>query len=331
MKNRILPYLTLLFLLCAAGPRLHAQKAEVIDGVAALVNSDVITISQVRELVGARERSLRELYRGDELGAKISEMRLAALKDLIDRQLIIQEFRKMQEKGANIPEYVVDDRVQNIIRTEFGGDRSAFVRTLQAQGYTLTRFKEVEREKIIVQAMRQSKVNDNFVISPTQIQQFYNKNRASFSTPEQVKLRMIVIRGDDSSDVPTGTDKAQVAREIRERIAGGAEFDRMAQMYSEDASTQEVGGDWGWIERNTLNPELSDVAFSLKPGEVSKVVNLGGTYYILMVEARKNAQVKPIAEVRDEIERNLIQQEKMKAQDRWLDTLRQKAYIKILS
>lgn len=331
MKNRILPYLTLLLLLCAAGPRLHAQRAEVIDGVAALVNSDVITISQVRELVGARERSLRELYRGDELAAKISEMRLAALKDLIDRQLIIQEFRKMQEKGANIPEYVVDDRVQNIIRTEFGGDRSAFVRTLQAQGYTLTRFKEVEREKIIVQAMRQSKVNDNFVISPTQIQQFYNKNRASFSTPEQVKLRMIVIRGDDSSDVPTGTDKAQVAREIRERIAGGAEFDRMAQMYSEDASTQEVGGDWGWIERNTLNPELSDVAFGLKPGEVSKVVNLGGTYYILMVEARKNAQVKPIAEVRDEIERNLIQQEKMKAQDRWLDTLRQKAYIKILS
>jgi len=331
MKKRFLPYFTLLFLLCAAGTRLHAQKAEVIDGVAALVNSDVITISQVRELVGARERSMRELYRGDELAAKISEMRLAALKDLIDRQLIIQEFRKLQEKGASIPEYVVDDRVQGIIRTEFGGDRSAFVRTLQAQGYTLTRFKEIEREKIIVQAMRQSKVNDNFVISPTQIQQFYNKNRASFSTPEQVKLRMIIIRGDEAGDVPTGTDKQQVAREIRERIAGGAEFDRMAQMYSEDASTQEVGGDWGWIERNTLNAELSEVAFSLKPGEVSKVVNLGGTFYILMVEARKNAQVKPISEVREEIERNLIQQEKMKAQDRWLDTLRQKAYIKILS
>jgi peptidyl-prolyl cis-trans isomerase SurA len=105
----------------------------------------------------------------------------------------------------------------------------------------------------------------------------------------------------------------------------------MAQMYSEDATTQEIGGDWGWIERNTLNEDLTKVAFALKPGEISPVTNLEGTYYIMMVEARKNAQVKPIAEVREEIERNLIQQERMKAQERWIDTLRQKAYIKILS
>ena len=129
-----------------------AQQAEVVDGVAAIVNSDVVTISQVRELVGARERAMREGYTGPDLADKIKEMRLGALKDLVDRQLIIQEFRSMQEKGANIPDYVIDDRVQTIIREEFGGDRAAFIRTLQAQGFTLTRFKEIEREKIIVQA-----------------------------------------------------------------------------------------------------------------------------------------------------------------------------------
>ncbi len=307
-----------------------AQKAEVIDGIAALVNNDVVTISQVRELVGARERSLRQLYSGNELRAKLEEVRLAAIKDLIDRQLILQEFKKLQEKGASIPDYVIDDRVQTIIREEFGGDRSAFIRTLQAQGYTLTRFKDIEREKIIVQAMRQSKVNNDFVISPTQIQAYYNKNKMSYATPEQVKLRMIVIREENSSDVAS-TDKQGIAKEIRDKIAGGAEFDRMAQMYSEDPNTQEVGGDWGWIERGTLNEQLTSVAFSLRPGEVSPVVQVGGTYYILMIEAKKNAAVKPISDVRDEIERNLIQQERMKAQDRWLDTLRQKAYIKILS
>lgn len=309
----------------------QAQKAEIIDGVAAIVNNDVVTISQVRELVAARERSMRELYRGEELRAKIEEIRSAALKDLIDRQLILQEFKKLQEKGANIPDYVVDDRVQTIIREEFGNDRSAFVRTLQAQGYTLTKFKEIEKDKIIVQALRQSKVNNDFVISPTQVQAYYNKNKASYATPEQVKLRMIVIREGDSSDIAGGGDKKQVAKEIRDKIAGGAEFDRMAQMYSEDTNTQEVGGDWGWIERGTLNEQLTSVAFSLRPGEVSPVVEMGGTYYIMMVEAKKNATVKPIADVRDEIERNLVQQERQKMQERWLDTLRQKAYIKILS
>jgi peptidyl-prolyl cis-trans isomerase SurA len=307
------------------------QRAEVIDGIAAIVNNDVVTISQVRELIGARERSLREIYSGAELESKLNEMRLSAIKDLIDRQLILQEFKKLQEKGAAIPDYIVDDRVQAIIRQEFGGDRAAFVRTLQAQGYTLTRFREIEKEKIIIQAMRQQKIDNNFVISPTQIQAYYEKNKHAYATPEQVKLRMIVVREGSSGDIPDIGSKRELAEEIREKVAKGAEFDRMAEMYSEDETTQQAGGDWGWIERNTLNEKLTNVAFSLRPGEVSPVIAVENTYYILMVEAKRSATIKPIGDVRDEIEKNLIQQERTKAQQRWLDTLRQKAYIKILS
>ena len=317
------------FLLSGALQSVSAQQAEVVDGVAAIVNNDVITISQVRELVGARERAMREGYNGPDLADKIKEMRLGALKDLVDRQLIIQEFRSMQEKGANIPVYVVDDRVQTIIREEFGGERAAFIRTLQAQGYTLTRFKEVEKEKIIVQAMRQAKITDNFVVSPKQIQDFYDKNKTAYSIPEQVKLRMIVLR--EGADDVIGANKRQTAEEIREKIVGGAEFERMAQMYSEDEATSDLGGDWGWVERNTLNEQLTKTAFSLKAGETSPVLQIGDSFYILFVEARKNAAIKPMAEVREEIERNLIQQERMKAQQRWIDTLRRKAYIKIMS
>lgn len=311
--------------------RALTQRVEVIDGIAAIVNNDVVTISQVRELIGARERSLREIYSGAELESKLNEMRLSAIKDLVDRQLILQEFKKLEEKGASIPDYIVDDRVQAIIRQEFGGDRSAFVRTLQAQGYTLTRFREIEKEKIIIQAMRQQKVDNDFVISPTQIQAYYEKNKQAYATPEQVKLRMIVVREGSSGDIPDVGSKRELAEEIREKVAKGAEFDRMAEMYSEDETTQQVGGDWGWIERNTLNEKLTNVAFSLRPGEVSPVIAIDNTYYIVMVEAKRSATIKPIGDVRDEIEKNLIQQERTKAQQRWLDTLRQKAYIKILS
>ena len=327
---RLLFLFTTLSLLLTRLPAV-AQQAEVLDGVAAIVNKDVITISQVRELIGSRERSLREVYSGSDLANKVKEMRLAALKDLVDRQLIIQEFKKMQEKGANIPDYVIDDRIQTIIREEFGGDRSAFVRTLQAQGYTVTRFKDIEKEKIVVQAMRQAKVSEDFVISPTQIQNFYNKNKASYMLPEQIKLRMIVLREGGGSDVPGTENKSQTADEIRQKLVAGAEFPRMAEMYSEDEGTRDSGGDWGWVERNTLNEQLSSVAFALRPGQISPVVKLANSYYIILVEAKKNASVKPMSEVRDEIEKNLIQQERMKTQQRWIDTLRAKAYIKILS
>ena len=142
--------------------RAHAAT-DVVDGVAALVNDDVITFSQVREVVAPRERALRASLSGQELIDKVREARKGALQDLIDRQLILQEFKK---KDFQIPQRFIDDHINTIIHDEFGGDRQAFVRTLQAQGYTLTKFQNAERDKIIVQAMRYSNVNTDFLVSP---------------------------------------------------------------------------------------------------------------------------------------------------------------------
>src|SRR3712207_4733380 len=70
----------------------NQDAPQVIDGIAAVVNGEVITFSQVRGLVGPRERLLRSQFRGEELQKKIQEARKEALQDLIDRQLIVQEF-----------------------------------------------------------------------------------------------------------------------------------------------------------------------------------------------------------------------------------------------
>ena len=112
---------------------ISSPSQEVLDGIAAVVNDDVITFSQVRELVGPAEAQARRELRGEALPAKIKEIRLKAINDLIDRQLILQEFGKNK---FNIPDHFIEERVGAIVREEFGGDRSAFVRTLQAQGYT---------------------------------------------------------------------------------------------------------------------------------------------------------------------------------------------------
>jgi parvulin-like peptidyl-prolyl isomerase len=143
---------------------------------------------------------------------------------------------------------------------------------------------------------------------------------------------MIVLHeGRASGDAPpdASLSKKEMAQEIHDKLAGGAEFDRLAQMYSDD-STKDAGGDWGWIERKTLNDDLAKVAFSLKTGEISPVIPLDNAYYILMVESTKPAVTKPLSQVQGEIVQNLIQQEKIKAQERWLKTLRDQAYIKIL-
>lgn len=311
-------------LLAAMCAPVIAQE-RMVDGVAAVVNTNVITYGQIRELLMFRQRSLEGNAEGEEMRNKMRESQEAALKDLIDRQLIIDEFKSQE---FQIPEYVVDDRINTVIRQEFGGDRTAFVRTLKAQGFTLSRFREIEREKIIVQAMRQRAVRSDFIISPDKIEAYYRKNIAQYSTPEEIRLSMIVLRpGEDSSENPVEA-KRSMANEIHTKLTEGADFAGMAQMYSDD-STAEAGGDWGWIDRKTLNEDLNKVAFSLKPGELSDVIQIGNTFYIMRVEARKAATTKPLAEMREEIGKKLFEEERLRLQEQWLQTLRKKAYIKI--
>src|SRR5437868_5555512 len=203
-----------------------AADPEVINGIAAVVKSndttDVITYSEVRDVSAPKEKLLREQFRGEELLTKIKEARAAALKDLIDRQLIIQAFKK---EGFQIPDHFLDQRIQD-------------------------------------------------------------------------------------------------------KLVNGAEFERMAQIYSED-STRDLGGDWGWVDRGTLAAPLEKVAFNLRTGKVSNIIQLAGNYYILKVEDKRGGVTRPFAEVRDEIEKKLVAEEAQAKQERWLASLRQKAYIKM--
>ena len=299
---------------------LAAEAQQVLNGMAAVVNADVITYGQMRELVGEKERVIQSQLRGDELVNKIKEIRLAAVNDLIDRQLILQDFKT---KGYQIPDYFVDQRVTTIIRGDFGGDRQAFLRTLQAQGYTLERFKQLERDKIIVQEMRRSAIKGAININENQIADYYREHADQYSTPEQIKLRMLVIRGSGENTGPR-----KMIEEIREKIVSGAEFGDLAKMYSQ-GSEQESGGDWGWVDRSKLNEELTKVAFGLKRGEVSKVLEIGDSYYLLFVEAKKTASSKPLKELHDEIEKTLMQTERQRLQEDWIKKLRKTAFIKI--
>jgi peptidyl-prolyl cis-trans isomerase SurA len=308
--------------LCRGALAQEKNEPQVIDGIAAVVNGEVITHSQVRNVSGPRERLLRANLRGEELQKQVKEAREAALKDLIDRQLIVQAFR--EEKLA-LPDYFVEQRMNEIIRENFGGDRATFIKALQAQNYSLGEFKKMELEKIIVAAMRGKNVKPVVAISPTKVDEYYRKNREEFTSKEEVKLRMIMI----PSRADRGNAAAQkaLAEEILGKLANGADFERMAQMYSED-TTRDVGGDWGWIERKTLAPQLEKVAFGLRAGKISNIVELGGNYYILRVDERRGGVTKPLAEVRAEIERKLQQDEAQRLQDNWLATLRQKAHIR---
>jgi parvulin-like peptidyl-prolyl isomerase len=329
--------------------RAAAASPEIVDGVAAVVNDSVITYSEVRLLAIPAVEQLRQQYAGDELLVRMRAAHMDALNQLIDRALILQKFK---EKGYSIPDNMIDRDLSEVIANEFGGNRESFIKTLEAQKMTLAQYRERLRERIIVQAMRSKMVQQEIVVSPAKMEKYYQDKLEEYKVGDQIKLRMIVVRRPPSTNsvsadtvstngVSTNSINATnspavaavdprrtLAGEILAKLEAGESFDNLAHLYSE-AKEAKDGGDWGWITRDHLREELREAAFQLKPGQHSKVVETADGYYILQVDDVQPARVKPLAEVRDQVENILLQQKRAKLQEEWVKQLRAKAYIHI--
>jgi parvulin-like peptidyl-prolyl isomerase len=322
--------LVLLFALVGA---FSPARAQVVDGVAAVVNDKVITFSQVRKEVGPTEAQYGELYSGVELVEKVKEARLSALKSLIERELIIQEFNT---KGFFIPENVIEERIRQIVKRDYEGDRTALIRTLQANGMSVTGFKEQIRNQIIVSAMRTRNVSSSVIISPYQIEQYYQDNVRQFVQPDQIKLRMIFLRKGlfkerrtDASGKTREVDPQRLIMEdILAKVQTGSDFGSLARGYTEGPQRQN-GGDLGWVSESSLRPELTKAAFNLMPGQNSRIIDTDDGYYILQIEEIRKSTVIALSDVRERIENTLLQQERERLQQDWLDGLREKAFIKM--
>lgn len=324
-------FLGLLLIAMSFPCRLFGQAG--VDGVAAIVNDKVITFSEVKKQVEPNEAVLRETYQGPELVDRIKEARLNALRALIERELIIQDFKK---KGYQIPDTFIEGRVRDMIRSQFDGDRIAFIRTLQANGMTEERYKQNLLDQIIVQAMRMKNVSDSIVISPYQVEQYYHDHLALFVEPPSVKLRLIFLQKSVLKERRVGPDgkeeeydqPLETAKELETKLRFGANFGDLARAYSEGPRKQE-GGDLGWVTRDTLRPEIADAAFGMFPGQTSDVIATPDGYYLLHLEDKRRERVKPISSVRNQIESALLQEKRQRRQQEWLDSLRVKSFIKM--
>ena len=363
-----------------------SPAAEIVDGVAAIVNDKVITYSQVRGFVQPVAQQLRRNFSGQDLVDQVRKAEMDALNQLIERALIIQEFN---EKGYKIPETTIEQQINDIISSDYGGNRAAFVKTLEAENLTLSQYRDQVRERVIIQAMRGHKTQQTIVVSPYKMEKYYSENLDQYKVGEQIKLRMIFIkRGEpvpatsvaeqspptssnqlsqtnsettaatSTTTVLTASEAAttngtttafatetntpmvakepatpapvdlqrRLADEILAKLNAGDSFESMARVYSEGKEAKE-GGDWGWIGKDVLRKELNEIAFSLKAGQHSSVIETAEGYYILQVEDVKTAHTVALAEVRDDIEKILLQQQRARMQEEWVKDLRAKAYI----
>lgn len=292
------------------------------NGIVAVVEDKAITVEEVRReltpLVAEIQRSSRTQ---EEFEQRLEAAQADVVQSLIDRVLIVKEFRKDEKK--KIPASYVDNRIAEMQVTEFGGDRSKFLAYLHQRGKTQAEFRVEIEEDIIYGYMRGQMRKSTSMVSPVKIQTYYNENKDKFFREDEVHLRLIQLNRANLTD----TQLREKAEAIYARIAGGEKFEDVARETSQD--TRRVkGGDWGWVRRNDLRKEFIDQLFTLKKAEFTRPIVLNEGAYLLYVEDRHYAGVQEIDSVRDDIERILVAQMTREAQEKWLERLRRNGYVK---
>ena len=308
-----------------------AQSAERVNGIAAVIDGTrVVTKSEVREAVAAQTALLQHRVRtgqmsSSEFQATIKKLEEESLDSLIERELILREFEKL---NGQIKSQYIDEDIKRIIRTQFDGDRAKFLEELKKSGISLRKFRQLREKMMVVQMMRQRETGTIPPPTPEQRENFLKANSDQFREKDYIKLRTITIL--KTSPIPGTTPEKQrkLIQEIRSRLSKGANFEAEAKTYSQD-SRSDYGGDWGWIDRDTLKKELSDVAFKLPPKTLSKIIDDNRSYYILYVEAKRPGALKPMEEIKDGLEKMIMQEERKKRHDAWVARLREKAVVKV--
>lgn len=289
--------------------------------IAAKVEGKIITVEEIRREMAPL---MRQVYSSsattEEFHANIRSLTRDVLQNLVDRVLIVKDFR---ERQFTIPKSYIENEFNRVIQDDFNGDRSRFLTYLKSQDQTVRDFRDQIEEKIIVDAMRQQMRRSQAEISPEKIEEFYRKNRGSFEQDAAVRLRQIVlVRKPGESDDDLRNRAATLIRELE----AGADFAQLAREHSEDSMASR-GGDYGWIKASDIHPALSEVAFVLTPRTHSNPILLDTAAFILRVEEKRSAGPRPLAEVREEIERTIQDELAREAQIRWIERLRKKAFV----
>ena len=311
-----------LILLCIILFYSTCLKAEIVDGIVAVVNDEVITHAELNAILLPIYTQYKSTHSDEELLKKIDEAKKNILYQLIEDKLILQEARKI---GMPATDEEVNERLEQI-KSQFTNNEE-FKSILASQGLTIADLKEKYREQIMIKKMINREVRSRVNVTPIEAALFYEKNKDDFDVPAQVKVMTIMIRKNEK-DPEANNDSLKKIKMIELKIAEGDDFSKLAREYSQDPSAVE-GGDMGYINKGQMMKKINEVIFSLEPGEISKTIETPVGYHIFKINAFREAGTESFDEARPQIENYLFQEKAKERFDEWMSELKENAYISV--
>lgn len=297
--------------LLLAGP----GAAEVLDRIVAVVNEEIITLSELEQMSRMVLPRTGAAPKGREAQALQREM----LEALIDRKLARAEAKR---RGINVAEREVDQALQEFRARNRLPDDAALTQALAKEGLTLKEFRQQIADQIQQERLVQMAVGAKVTVSEAEVRRVYESQGKGGGT--EVHLRTIRL------PYPPGATAAQ-KEETRLKAEEILKATQQRQPLGEIA--KRFGGmevDLGYVPQSDVAPELLEHLNRTRPGEVTPIQTLEGFQFIQVVDRRAGGPGRSFEEAAPEIRQMLMRQEMEKRFADWVKTLREKAHIKIM-
>jgi len=307
MWKNLLIIATACVMLFGPGVLRTTAASVVVDRVVAVVNDEIITLS--------------DLQREDQKKSAAARDEHLVLEDLIDRKL---QLAAAKRSGMDVTDPELAEALADIMKRN-SMDRKHFDAELAKDGLTYDQYRSELREQITLSRVFNKYVRSGLSLDEAELRAYYDHNRKLYAQPEEIRVRQIFIKLPDNATPEQAAAARKRAGTAYERARKGEDFVGLVRELSESGNAA-AGGDLGFMRRDHALPEIEQATRSLKPGEIAGPLKSAAGYHIIRLEEVRTP-VTPFDRVKDEIQATLYQQKLENTYRTWLQTLRSDSHI----
>ena len=301
---------------------MHAD-AEVADRIVATVNDEVITLRELNLTIDRFVERISKSNPGVPREKIREEVTLPVLNNMIEEMLLKQEAKRL---GITVKDEEVTTTINELLAKRKWKMEDVKA-SLEKEGTSFDEYREATRNTMIKSRVIRREIQSKIAVGNEEIGNYYSAHRSEYEGKEAARIRQILIPVPQDADADTRNKMKAEAEDVLKKLKGGAPFEQLAFQYSRGAG--QGTGDMGYVEKGTLLPAVDDVAFKLKVGETSDVIESPVGFHIIQVLDKRGAGSKSLSTVRDEIEEIISREKAEKKYADWMAELRKRSYIEI--
>ncbi|MEH0022068.1 MAG: SurA N-terminal domain-containing protein [Desulfobacter sp.] len=289
-------------------------QAEVVDRIVAVVNNEIITLSELNKATEVYKKNIRASQNSEARKKElIAQLETDMLQKLVDNSLSIQEAGKY---GIKVTDKDVDTAIDNFKKTN-NLDDDGLRRGLAAEGMTIEDYRERIKEQILQSMLINRAVRSKVIVTDTDIQAYYEANKAEFSGDKKYRLKNIL------------TPTEEEIKKVTEKLMENSDFAALAREYSIGSNASQ-GGDLGVFDISSFSEQIREALKDLGKGEFTKVMQTGGAYQIIYVDDIIMEGKQTVAEAREKIQDILYRKQAKVQFEAWIESLKKSAHIKLM-